>query len=261
MSEEKNLKDQLEPLIRLQDIDNRVVILKSEMARIPERIETARAYLEEIQKQVTQCRAEGETCDQHKREKERDLETCEERLNKARNRQSEIKTNKEYQVHLQEIETLKSEKGRIEEELLILMEQVEVLKRKETELTQSLKGAEEKFESERQQLEKQSDAFKAELGDVEKERDAITPAIEPKLLKLYRQIKNLHRERAVVPIQHGTCGGCHMNVPPQMVAEVKARHRILTCSQCQRILYWPVLAEQSAVVNEAGSPQAPAASS
>jgi uncharacterized protein len=261
VSEEKKLKDPLEPLIRLQEIDNRVVILKSEMARIPERIEAARTFLGETQKQLTQSRAEAETCNQRKREKERDLETCEERLNKTRNRQSEIKTNKEYQVHLQEIETLKAEKGRVEEELLILMEQLEVFKRKETELAQTLKAAEQKFELERQQLEKQSDAFKTELAAVEKERDAIAPAIDPKLLKLYRQIKNLHRERAVVPIQHGTCGGCHMNVPPQMIAEVKSRHRILTCSQCQRILYWPALVEQPAMVNEAGSPQAPAASS
>lgn len=261
MPEEKKLKDQLEPLIRLQEIDNRIVILKSEMAHIPERIEVARTFLVEIQKQLTQSRAEGETCNQRKREKERDLETWEERLSKARNRQSEIKTNKEYQLHLQEIETLKSEKGRVEEELLTLMEQLEVYTRKETELAQTLKEAEQKFELERQQLEKQSEVFKTELGSVEKERDAIVPAIDPKLLKLYRQIKNLHRELAVVPIQHGTCGGCHMNVPPQMIAEVKARNRILTCSQCQRILYWPVLVEQPAMIKEAGSPQAPAASS
>ncbi|MBI3995978.1 MAG: hypothetical protein HY349_08385 [Nitrospirae bacterium] len=255
------LKDQLEQLIRLQEIDNRAAVLKTETACIPERIETARKFLVETQKQLAQSRAEGEASNHRKREKERDLETCEERLTKARNRQSEIKTNKEYQVHLQEIENLKTEKGRVEEELLVLMEQLDVCKRNETELARTVKTAEQQFESERQQLEKQAETLKAELAVVEKESEAIIPALDPRLLKRYQKIKSLHREWAVVPIRDGTCGGCHMNVPPQMAAEVRARQRILTCSQCQRILYWPLSVEQPAGVNETGSPQAPAASS
>jgi len=262
VSEETRLKDQLEHLIRLQEIDNRLSIIKSEIARIPQRVETAQKLLTEAQKQFAQSHADWEACNQRKRDKERDLETCEERLSKARNRQSEIKTNKEYQVHLQEIETFKAEKGRVEEELLILMEQIDVYKRRETELAQTIKAAEQNFDSERSQLENQSEALKAERDVVEKERAAVIPTIDPKLLKIYQQLKNLHRELAVVPIQHGTCGGCHMNIPPQMVAEVKARQRILTCSQCQRILFWPSSIEQAAVmINEAGTPGAPAASS
>ena len=261
MSEETGLKDQLEQLVRLQEIDNRLVILKGEMARIPERIETARRFMVETQSQLAQNHAEGETCNQRKREKERDLETFEERLSKARNRQNEIKTNKEYQAHLQEIEAFKVEKGRVEEELLALMERLDLYKRKETELAQTVKAAEQKFESEQQQLEKQSEALKAEGGGVEKEREVIVPAVDPKLLKMYQKIKSLHRAWAVVPIRHGICGGCHMNIPPQMITEVRARQRILTCSQCQRILYWPSSVEPPAAINEAGSPQAPAASS
>jgi len=261
VSEEIRLKDQLEQLIHLQEIDNRLGILKNEMVRIPQRVEAVQKLLADAQKQSAQSHADWEACNQRKREKERDLESCEERLSKARNRQSEIKTNKEYQMHLQEIETLKTEKGRVEEELLILMEQLDVFKRKENELAQTVKAAEQKFESERQQFEKQAEALKSEKDVVEREREAVIPTIDPKLLKMYQQIKNLHREVAVVPIRHGTCGGCHMNIPPQRVAEVKARQQILTCSQCQRILYWAAPMERAAVPNGASTPGAPAASS
>jgi len=261
VSEETRLKDQLEQLVRLQEIDNRVVILKGETVQIPEKIETARKSLIETQEQHRQSHVDWESCQQRKREKERDLEACEDRLSKARNRQNEVKTNKEYQAHLHEIESLKGEKGRVEEELLVLMEQMDGFKRRETELAQTVQSVEENFNTEQQRLEKQSELLKAELEVVEKERESISPGIDPILLKKYQKIKSLHRERAVVPIRHGTCGGCHMNVPPQMIAEVRARQRILTCSQCQRILYWPSSGDRSNVINEAGSPQAPAASS
>ncbi|HTN43245.1 MAG TPA: C4-type zinc ribbon domain-containing protein [Nitrospiria bacterium] len=261
MSEETHVKDQLEHLVRLQEIDNRLNIIKSETVRIPQRLEAVRTNLADAQKQLAQSHADWEACNQRKRGKERDLETCEERLSKARNRQSEIKTNKEYQVHLQEIETLKAEKGQIEEELLTLMDQVDVYKRKENELAQRVKAAEQNFESERYQLERQTETLTADRDAVEKEREAVVPLVDPKLLKMYQQLKNLHRDLAVVPIQHGTCGGCHMNIPPQRIAEVKARQQILTCSQCQRILYWAVSIEAAAVSNEASTPEAPAASS
>jgi len=261
VSEETHVKDQLEHLIRLQEIDNRLSTIRNETVRIPQQVETAQKFLTEAQKQFTQSHADWETCNKNKRDKERDLETCEEHLSKARNRQNEIKTNKEYQVHLQEIETLKADKGRIEEELLTLMDQLDVYKRKENELAQTVKAAEQRFESERQQLEKQAEALKTERDVVEKEREAVIPMVDPNLLKMYQKIKSLHRELAVVPIRHGTCGGCHMNVPPQRVAEVKARQRILTCSECQRILYWAVSMEQAAVPNGANTPGAPAASS
>jgi predicted nucleic acid-binding Zn-ribbon protein len=261
VSEETHVKDQLEHLVRLQEIDNRLNIIKSETVRIPQRLEAVRTNLADAQKQLAQSNADWEACNQRKRGKERDLETCEERLSKARNRQSEIKTNKEYQVHLQEIETLKAEKGQIEEELLTLMDQVDVYKRKENELAQRVKAAEQNFESERYQLERQTETLTADRDAVEKEREAVVPLVDPKLLKMYQQLKNLHRDLAVVPIQHGTCGGCHMNIPPQRIAEVKARQQILTCSQCQRILYWAVSIEAAAVSNEASTPEAPAASS
>lgn len=261
MSEESHVKDQLEHLIRLQEIDNRLSTIKNEIIRIPQEVESAQKFLTEEQKQFTQSHADWETCNKQKRDKEVDLETCEERLSKARTRQTEIKTNKEYQLHLQEIETLKAEKGRIEEELLTLMDQLDGYKRKENELAQTVTAAEQRFESERTHLEHRAEALKAERAVVEKEREAVVPLVDPKLLKMYQKIKSLHREVAVVPIQHGTCGGCHMNIPPQRVAEVKARQRILTCSECQRILYWAASIEPAAVSNSASTPEAPAASS
>lgn len=246
------MKDQMEYLVRLQAIDTRLGLLKAEAARIPERVEAARRLLLEAQRRLVQSQTEGEASARQKREKERELEACEEKLSKARNRQSEIKTNKEYQAHLQEIESLKLEKGRVEEELLVLMDQVETSKREEAERARIVKDTEQKFERERQQLEKQSETLKTELETSEKEREATVPIMDPKLLKMYQQLKDLHHDLAVVPIQRGTCGGCHMNIPPQRVAEVKTRERILTCSECQRIIYWPVLAELPTAINETG---------
>ena len=248
------MNDQLTHLIRLQEIDNRLSLLQNKAADIPGWIDAARKSLEEVQARHAQNQAERDEVNSRKREKERELETRESQLSKARDRQAGIKTNKEYQTHLHEIETLMAEKGRVEEELLVLMEQFEVLKRTEVELAKAVKAAEQQFEQERQRFEKEAEVLKAELQGMEKERETVASVMDRSILNRYQNIKSLRRDLAVVPIRNGACGGCHMNIPPQLISEVRAGERILICSQCQRILFWPVPSERSASVTGGGPP-------
>jgi len=56
------------------------------------------------------------------------------------------------------------------------------------------------------------------------------------------------RGRVVVPIEEGTCGGCHATVTLSKQEIVKYGQQIECCESCQRILYWPD--EETAPVNE-----------
>ena len=48
-----------------------------------------------------------------------------------------------------------------------------------------------------------------------------------------------HRhDAAVVPVQHGICGGCHLHIPPQLAHAARGGVELVTCDQCGRILYW-----------------------
>ena len=44
---------------------------------------------------------------------------------------------------------------------------------------------------------------------------------------------------AVVTVNNGTCGGCHMHVPPQDLIEIRRSASVRVCANCQRILYVP----------------------
>ena len=241
-------------MIQLQEIDAGLSQLRKEIAMIPERIEASRKSLDMAKASLARSRSDLEICQKRKREKETDLEIQEGQLSKARDRQAGIKTNKEYQAHLQEIETLVLEKGRVEDELLELMEGLESFKKEEETQIAAGRKAEQEFESVKQDLEAQMKGFQNRLELSEKEREAVASRLEPQYLNTYQNIKKACRDLAVVPIQGGTCGGCHMNVPPQRVAEVKTQELILTCSQCQRILFWPTTTESPAAVSGADTP-------
>jgi predicted nucleic acid-binding Zn-ribbon protein len=41
----------------------------------------------------------------------------------------------------------------------------------------------------------------------------------------------------LVPVKMGTCGGCHMNLPPQTVVTARGGLVLTTCPSCGRLLY------------------------
>ncbi|HEY5648402.1 MAG TPA: C4-type zinc ribbon domain-containing protein [Nitrospiria bacterium] len=247
------MKDQLDQLIRLQGIESQIIGLTRESVAIPEKIDTARENLEAIKKEHLSVKTDSDNATQKRREKERELETCEGKIQKAREHQSAIKSNKEYQAHLQEIEVLKVEKGKIEEDLLLLMDEVESLVSREKGELGKVKAAEQDFETAQKTLGEKEQSIKVKLEQFEKQRETIASGVDEGILKKFRKLVSQGREKAVVPIENGSCGGCYMNLPPQLVAEVKTGNVILSCSQCQRILYWTEKLPDSAKVTAGGS--------
>lgn len=246
------MKNQLEQLIRLQKIESQLISLRREIKAIPDRLNAARETLEILKNQHQAVKTDGDSSNKKRRSLERDLETCEGKIQKAREHQSAIKSNKEYQVHLHEIEVLKIDKGKIEEDLLILMDEVESLDAREKEELEKVTNAEAEFERLQKNLEEKENAVKIELEQIDEQRKSISSDVEGPVLKKFQKLVSQGRDRAVVPIENGTCGGCYLNLPPQLVAEVKTGDAILACSQCQRILYWAEKSPDSAKLTATG---------
>ena len=234
-----SLKEQLSLLIDLQALDSRISQLKDRKLGIPQAIEETKGRLEAVKSRWTAVKNEAEAVQKNRREKERDLEVQEEKIGKLKNRTTEIKTNKEYQAHLTEIETAKKAKDQTEEALLLLMEQGDVLKTRLSEQEALLAQAEKQFQEECRKLSDEAVQIEEDLKQLELQRQGFEGKIEKKLLQDYSQIKKVRKDLAVVPIKDGTCLGCRLQLPPQLIAEVRRKEKILTCSNCHRILYWP----------------------
>lgn len=233
------MSEQLEYLIRLQEIDTQLSAIKSEKDRQPLQLENAQRPLQVAQMVLEQAKAALDSDSKVKRQKEQDLQAQEERIEKLKARQSEIKTNKEYQAHLQELSAAQQDKGRLEEELLLLMEELDNDKKQAIQQEQVVEATELELESKERELAQQTLQLDQAQAKLSVERDGVLKQIQDKLLRDYQRLKTIRKDLAVVPILHGSCGGCHMNLPPQLVAEVKMDAQIHTCSHCHRILYRP----------------------
>ena len=231
------MKGQLGNLVHLQETDTQLNLTKTEKARHPSELEKAKQPLLTAQNAVQQAKADLETVSKSKREKELELQIQEANIEKLKARQSDIKTNKEYQAYLQELETARQGKGHLEDELLVQMEESDNLNKRLAEQEQSIKAAEVQFQSKERELAQHAAQLDEAIAKLEAERTVVLKQIEKKLLRDYERLKTVRKDLAVVPILHGSCSGCHMNIPPQLVAEVKLEEQIHTCSNCHRMLY------------------------
>lgn len=235
------MKEQLERLIALQEADLRVQELVERARRIPEMVEAAGRprHVARTVRDALLCAAE--TTGKARASCEQDLAAQEQVIGKLQDRttKGEIKTNREYQAHLLEVEMAKKKRGEIEEQLLILMDAVDAKKKDLAQAEAAAKEAEQRFMAEKAVLEGSVGALDEELAGLRQIRESLVAAVEPALLRRYDQLKGSKKSQALAGVtQDGSCMACRLQVQPQVVAEVKRATAILTCSYCHRILYW-----------------------
>ena len=233
------MPDQLELLKQLQLIDNMVKNLEKLQLDFPKKIIQLEKEGEKKRQLFEKEKSSLDTIQKEKRKKELELKQEIERLKKSQDKLFQVKTNKEYQAALKEIEEIKQHNSDIETEILICMEEIDTL-------TQRLKEAEieyqnwaKKFEEQKSYLTQELERSKQELQNQQTLRSQIIELIEPELLKKFELIKERRQGLAVVAIQNGLCTGCNINIPPQKILEIrKSNNAIMYCPFCNRIIYF-----------------------
>ncbi|MHB8481592.1 MAG: zinc ribbon domain-containing protein [Nitrospiria bacterium] len=232
------MNEQMGLLIQLQRIDTHLSKFNEKEQHLRRKIETENQALEALKNKLREARSQLEKTASEKKEKEKDVEIQEQLVQKTQSRLKDIKTNKEYQAHLNEIDALKKGRGAQEEVVLLLMDKMEVLKN-EVELQETeFKEKEARFLQMVEEIEKEISKLLEEKGQFEEERNKVSGRVTKKIMAQYEHLLASKKRTAIVPLNGATCLGCHMNLPPQLIAEVKRNDKMLTCSYCYRILYW-----------------------
>ena len=216
----------LQTLINLQAIDTRIAALH--------------AAVEEAKKQVEQTKTRLDSTRKDQRAKEKDLEVVQAKRSKTEGRLYGVKTNKEYSAVLTEIEEIKQEKARMEEEVLVLMEAQERLAGDIREVETRFKQLEGEGRSQEVTLKEQLRGVETDLAAVRTERKELTSQLPGPILADYDRILRARGGLALVPVtKPNFCGACRMTITPQRLQELRAQASLIPCESCGRYLYWP----------------------
>jgi predicted nucleic acid-binding Zn-ribbon protein len=233
------INEQIKILVELQKIDGQIYRLKKELAAHPERQKRIDA---EFEKKKTQAKAADEALKAlqvRQKQKEGDLASREDKIAKLQAQLYQLKSNKEYSTMELEIKGLKADKSVLEEDVLRLLDEVDQAKTVLAKEKEILSEEEKKSREAGEILKKQAAEIEKNMRELDERRKVFVPNVEARLLSQYERILKGLEGLALVPVVHNSCGGCHMELPPQVVHEAQLSDKWIVCESCARILYWP----------------------
>ena len=232
-----NILEDLRKLVELQKLDKEIFSLKQTLSESPRTLEALSSEFEFKKATFKSLEENRQKLQLKQKEKEGDLAAREEGIKKAHGQLGVLKTNKEYQAKLAEIESLKADKSLIEEDILRLMDQVEEAKKSVDAEKIRLNEEEKIFNEKKETCEEQAKNMEAEIQTLTGKRSIGSSVIDKKVLNAYEHILQGRAGVALVLVKDNSCLGCHMRVPHQVINEIKMHDRLITCENCSRILY------------------------
>jgi len=176
---------------------------------------------------------------------EKEASDIEARIATIRTRMNAVTSNKEYAAMLLEVNTIKIDKDKKEEEAIAQMENRE-------RLAGQLKELETKVADQKRMVgisEKEVTDRRAEVGEklseVTVQRDAAAKELPPDSLAAFNKAASYHDGEALAVVveesrkhHEYSCGGCYMSIPVERLNTLMSRQNTLTsCPNCSRILY------------------------
>ena len=229
---------QLAYLIELQKLDLNIDKINVKKRDLPEKIaqmdEEFRTYIANMD----ESKEKFEELNKRHSEKEDKLRRGIDTLKKTKERLLEVKTNKEYQAILKEIETIESKNSQNEDEIISALEELDHVRIELKTKEKDFDAYRLQYEKEKKRIEEEISQLDIDLSDCMRISKDLRRQIRKELLKKYETIKSKRNGLAVVLVWKEVCGGCHMNIPPQLYIELQRSTDLLSCPNCNRIIYW-----------------------
>src|SRR6266850_3407141 len=151
----------LERLIQLQNLETAIDESRRRMAAHPQRVEDADARLARAKEAVEGAKQRLKTCQDARREQEKDAATYQTRLSRFKDQLSAVKTNREYQAMQVEIETAQKELGIAEEKVLERMMEADAVAAEIKKAEQTLATEQKAVEADKKALAEEGAAVEA----------------------------------------------------------------------------------------------------
>jgi hypothetical protein len=230
----------MQKLLVLQEKDVRIAQIEAQLKSVPAEKKRAADEVKAEEAAVAVAREAMITAEKAIKVFEIEIEQIRTRMRDFQSKSAMIKNNEEYRAALHQIETCKRLIAEQEEGELGKMEDLERARGVLAAEQKKVAAARARADELTADLDRRAAGCKQELAKMAQERAALLPGIDAEALRRYDRIRVARQAsadiRAFVPVRAGVCGGCHMNVPPQVRVNA-AKGQVAACQNCGRLLY------------------------
>jgi uncharacterized protein len=233
------VKAELAQLIALQKTDTNIRRLQTEIESIPER----RAEIEsEFDQRAFEIRGLEERRDAafHERARlEKEIFEQKQRAERADKNLMSSKKQDEYTAAIREADAARKQISAFETQVLEQMEAFEAAEKELGERAPEVEKLRADMEERFKQFDEQIQVQQQELDAARAERERMMKELPKSTSELFKRISARIRDGiAVAQARNGACTACYMALRPQIMADVRRGNEVITCDNCNRILYY-----------------------
>lgn len=231
--------DQIDSLVKLQQIEIETRRIRTNLNSVDQRLEKLDDRLLDFKQVIEEQESAINQMNQQYRGYESDVRVNLDRIKKSEAKLSSVKTNKEYQASLKEIDELKEKNSKFEDDMIEFLDRIEeaenLLKAKTTEYAE----LQTRMNIEKEIIQKETEEGRRKLENLEAQLKTVSASIDAGLFATYNQVKsNQSNAIGIVAVIDAVCQGCNMNIPAQMYNELQRGDSLRKCPICERIIYW-----------------------
>ncbi|HJR07788.1 MAG TPA: C4-type zinc ribbon domain-containing protein [Pyrinomonadaceae bacterium] len=160
---------------------------------------------------------------------------------------------KEYAAAIREADAARKHISELETKVLEQMEAFDGAEKEIGEHEPQIAQMRAELEAKLKAFEEQTRTQADELTRLRAERERMAAELPKPMAAMYNRISSRIRDGvAVAEARNGSCSACFMSLRPQVMSQVRLGEEIITCDNCNRILYY-VPAEQPQQQTTAGT--------
>lgn len=234
------MNDQIPILVEIQRLDISLDRLKQAVDDAPKQFLEIDQEISRLQEELKTATASVEDAAKKQRALESEVEEGKVKIAKSKNRLIDIKTNKEYRAVLKEIEDIQAGNAKLEDQILVSMEELELLRGRLKDIKRRVADACGDAQERKAELTAKVAESAQELNQVIEHRQRTAASIEPTLLQRYDRIRKFRDGIGVASVDNATCAGCNITIPPQVFNTIQRgiSNDLFQCPSCDRIIYY-----------------------
>ncbi len=238
-------QNEIQKLINLQEVDNKILDLETNISELPKQLKNQQNNLVTTKNNLKQIQEKIDILTDQKKKLKDKIEDDGLKIEKRKNQMMQVENSKEYHAMMRELDALeKTNRLRSEEDAAILEELTEQQKLFTT-TQEMIKEQEKEIKTNEKELSKELASINTKLEKLQKENEKLCKDISKQMLEYYNFIKRKLPHPVVASITNAICDACHIKIPRQTFIEVQKTEFLITCPNCQRIIYWKEVFSQT----------------
>ncbi len=230
-------REKIQSLVELQTVEADIRRVETLLAETPAKLAAVTLELEAFEATLAEEDGQLQAVQKTYREQEREAQVALAQIRKSNERLATVKTNKEYQLILKEIDDLKRKNSLIEDEMLACLDRIEAADAAVKQKKAQVLALRQTADLQKAEIERETRQLTAHLTDLTQAGREAARAVDPVLLESFRRVQEQVKQGAVAPVVDAVCQGCHLNIPWQLFNELHRFDELTFCPHCRRIIF------------------------